>query len=303
MSGDGNQEESAGQSDAAATKTRRKRFKLIFYSGLLFLVAAAYAFTHYGLIPGLDPYFFDRQTIDAQIVEEDGRRYLWGGDGPGERFDITEFRLDPGRLEYALGRERIPALIDPQFTSVERADAWLHEDGRVLVAKVGSDVKIYPVRILKDHEAVNDTLGGRPILAAYCLLAELGAIYDRSYGDTTYTFGVSGYTYYDWKTWRGRSAFVLWDRETESLWWPPIGKAVSGPSVDVPMKVLEKDLWAQTIWSKARALYPDALVLDMNQHFEKPVDWPPSEPASIDRVKGRAPKSAIAPHWGKNARL
>ena len=279
------------------------RFRVILYGTLLLLVAAAYAFTHYSLIPGIDPYFFDRQTVDVEILEEDGRRYLWGGDGPGQRFDISSFHLNPNHLEYALGRERIPALIAPRFTSISRAQTTLTPDDRTLVAKIGDEVKLYPISILMHHEAVNDTLGGKPILVAYCLLAELGAIYDRSYGDTTYTFGVSGYTYYDWKTWKGRSAFVLWDRETESLWWPPVGKAVSGSSIDIPMNVLDKKLWAQMTWAKAIARFPDALVLDDGQDVEIPDAWPRLKPSDIERVEGRIPRSAIAPHWGENPRL
>ena len=279
------------------------RLRIAIYLGLLAFAGFVYVATHYSIFQGYDPYLIPRSTIDANIVEEDGRRFLWGGKGPDQRFDITEFRLNPKHLEYGLGRERIPALTEPKFMSAQAADGFLKEDSRVLVAKLGGEVKVYPITIMKRHEAVNDVVGGRPVLAAYCLLADLGAIYDRTVGDITYTFGVSGYTYYDWRTWRGYSAFVLWDRETESLWWPPLGKAVSGPSVDVPMKLLDRDLWAQTTWGEIRDAYPDARVLRPSQNAERTPDWPRKDPPSVERLSRPVPKNQIAPRWGRNDSL
>jgi hypothetical protein len=51
----------------------------------------------------------------------------------------------------------------------------------------------------------------------YCISADLGAIYDRQYGDEVLTFALGGYTYYEPNIWNGLDAFVLWDKESESL--------------------------------------------------------------------------------------
>ena len=291
------------ESSRPPRKSRRMRLKIVIYSGLLSFLGFVYIVTNFSIIPGFDGYLAPRETIDPDIVEENGRRYLWGGPGRDQRFDITEFRLNPKRLEYGLGRERIPALAKPRFTSTQTADSFLEEDSRVLVAKLSGEVKVYPIKILRRHEAVNDVIGGRPVLAVYCLLADLGAVYDRTVGDITYTFGVSGYTYYDWRTWRGYSAFVLWDRETESLWWPPLGKAVSGPSVDVPMKLLDRNLWAQTTWGEIRDAYPDALVLQPSQNPNRVPNRPRKDPPSVERLSKPVPKDQIAPRWGRNDSL
>ena len=284
-------------------KSRRKRLRIVIYSGLLLFAGFVYFATNFSIIPGYDPYFAPRETIDPDILEVDGRRYLWGGTGINQRFDITDFRLNPKHLESAVGREKIPAVTEPRFMSAQAADSYLKKDSRVLVAKVGGEVKVYPIKIMERHGVVNDVIGGRPVLAAYCLLSDLGAVYDRTAGDLTYTFGVSGYTYYDWKTWRGYSAFVLWDRETESLWWPPLGKAVSGPSVDVPLKLLDRDLWAQTSWGEIRDAYPDAQVLHRYQGAETDADWPRKDPPSVERLSKPVPRNQIAPRWGRNDSL
>ena len=68
------------------------------------------------------------------------------------------------------------------------------------------------MKLLRRHEVVNDEVGGTPVFAAYCILADLGAVYDRPQGDHTFTFAVSGYTYADSDTrggWPARSFEIL----------------------------------------------------------------------------------------------
>jgi hypothetical protein len=207
------------------------------------------------------------------IVERDGKRHLWGGPDSSQHFDVTQFRLDPSRLHYGLGRENFPALIAPEFVSAREADQWLGEDDPVLGVRIGTEAKAYPISLLIHHEVVNDIVGGKPVFAAYCMLANFGAIYERQLGNRTYTFAVSGYTYADPGIWDGRDAFVLWDRDTESLWLPTIGKAVSGPMIDVPMKLVSNDQWEQTTWGKFKREHPDALVLKPGQTMRPPPSW------------------------------
>lgn len=241
---------------------------------------------------------------DSRVIRKNDKRFLYGGEKESDHFDITEFRLNPLQLNYGIGREAFPALIKPEFQSAEDANKWLNEEAPVLAVKIGDEVKVYPVDLLTRHEVVNDVVGGRPIFAAYCILADLGAVYDRLIDDHTHTFALSGYTYRDPEVWYGRNAFVMWDRETESLWWPPIGRAVSGPMIDTPMKVLDEDLWAQTTWGEVRGQYPNAMVLAPGQDFERPTEWERVEVVSGgERVDAPSSEVAIAPHWGENATI
>lgn len=239
------------------------------------------------------------------IIHKNGKEWIHGGNGPTEEdFDISEFELNPGQLHYGIGREYFPALIKPEFLSAEDANTWLGDDEAVLAARVNDDIKVYPIKLLYQHEIVNDVIDGKPVFAAYCYLANLGAMYDRDYNGTTLTFGLSGYTYFDPEIWEGRDAFVFWDRETESLWWPPIGKAVSGPLNGVQLKLLEPTLWSQTTWGKVKEKYPHALVLKNGQGLDRPKEWESLNEESIASIhNGNETAATIAPPWGKNAAI
>jgi len=254
----------------------------------------------------------------TRVMERDGKKLLWGGEKESMHFDITRFALDPDRLHYGLGREKFPALIEPEFVSAEQADEWMTDDARVLVVKVKDEVKAYSIDLLTRHEVVNDTVGGKPVFAAYCILADLGAVYSRNIRGHTLTFALSGYTYADPDVWDGMDAFVLWDRDTESLWWPPIGKAVSGPMMDTPLPLMDEKHWSQTTWGEVKAEHPNVRVLQRGQDMERPTNWPELKLADAATTQAANTGSAtqpatdatddaatarIAPRWGENRDL
>ncbi|MEQ9460860.1 MAG: DUF3179 domain-containing (seleno)protein [Phycisphaeraceae bacterium] len=241
----------------------------------------------------------------SAIWDEDGVTWLWGGAREGEaHFDISNLTLKEGRFKYGLGREAFSALVSPRFVSVDEAHAWLPERERVLLVEVNGEARIYPVGLLVRHEVVNDRVGGVPVFAAYCILADLGAVYDRRYGGQELTFAVSGYTYAQRGVWGGLDAFVLWDRDTESLWWPLVGKAVAGALVDTPLALLDESHWSQTTYAAARGLAPHARVLDDGQWTtwaeERPKEWDRLDLASIEAVRSGPGPLAVAPRWGEN---
>lgn len=210
---------------------------------------------------------------NGKFFEVDGKKMLYGGENENQHFDITDCSLEDAQFHYGIGREKFPALLKPEFISVTEANKVWADSTRFLLAQSGNEIKAYSVTDLTRHEIVNDVLDGQPIMAAYCILADLGAIYERNYGDKELTFALSGYTYYDEGVWNGLDGFVFWDRETESLWWPLIGKAVSGPLKNVKLIEMDKDKWSDTTWKHIRDNYPDAKVLKSGQDFERPTHW------------------------------
>lgn len=209
----------------------------------------------------------------GKIFTKNGRKMLYGGKDSLQHFDITDYDLKDEGFHYGIGREFFPALLKPQFTTVQKADSIWNDDARFLVAYSGNEIKAYAIKDLIRHEIVNDVLNGEPIMAAYCILADLGAIYDRKYGNKTLTFALSGYTYHDEKVWNDLDGFILWDRETESLWWPLINKAVSGPLKGVKLLEKNKNNWEDTTWGEIKKTYPTAKVLISGQDFERPKTW------------------------------
>jgi Protein of unknown function (DUF3179) len=210
---------------------------------------------------------------NGKFFEVNGRKMLYGGKDSLQNFDITNYDLKDEQFHYGIGREAFPALLQPEFTTIEAVDTLWKNDDRFILAYSGDDVKAYSVKDLTRHEVVNDVLNGEPIMAVYCVLADLGAIYDRQYGDKELTFALSGYTYYDENVWDGLDGFVLWDRETESLWWPLIDRAVSGDLKGVELLEKDKANWKDTNWKYIKDNYPNAKILISKQDYERPKTW------------------------------
>ncbi len=210
---------------------------------------------------------------NGKIFEVDGKKMLYGGKNENQHFDVSDYLLKDEQLHYGIGRERFPALLKPEFMTVSEANKVWADSTRFLLAHSGDDIKAYSIKDLTRHEIVNDVLNGQPIMAAYCILADLGAIYERDYGGKELTFALSGYTYYDKNVWDGVDGFVFWDRETESLWWPLIGKAVSGPLKNVKLIEMDKANWKDTTWEYIKNNHPNAQVLKSGQDFERPTEW------------------------------
>ena len=219
----------------------------------------------------------------GKFFEIDGRKMLYGGEDSSQHFDITNYDLVDAQFHYGIGREAFPALLEPSFASINEVDSLWNDEDRFLVAHKGEDVKAYSIKDLTRHEVVNDQLDGTPIMAAYCILADLGAIYQRNYGEEELTFALSGYTYYDSSIWNGLDGFILWDRETESLWWPLIDKAVSGPLKGTKLLEMDKVNWSDVTWKDVKSDYPTAQVLESGQDFERPAFW--DKKVDANRIK------------------
>jgi len=210
----------------------------------------------------------------GKVYESGSDTYLWAGDEITSHFKITEWELNECNLLYGLGREIFPALMDPQYVDINTIENFYEESERCLVVHAPNYTKVYPYELMISHEVINEVINGEPIMIAYCVLANLGAVYTREYCGQTLTFAVSGYTYYEPEIWDGIDAFVLWDRDTESLWWPLIDKAISGTLHDTKLEKYNEGNWEVLRWSEIKTRYPEALVLDNGQRPPAPRSWP-----------------------------
>jgi hypothetical protein len=208
------------------------------------------------------------------VFRLDGKIWLRAGEEDNDHFDISNSNLKPCNYNLGLGREFYPALIEPEYVlASDHAEDYKSSEPVYLVYTENAP-KVYPIDLLRSHEIINETVKGNPVLVYYSILSDRGAVYKRRYCDTTFTFAVSGYTYLDFAIEDATSSFLLWDRETESLWWPMISKAVSGLMKGnwlVEYNTLE---WMETTWEDVLQNHPEALVLKSDQPWEPPDNWP-----------------------------
>jgi hypothetical protein len=166
-------------------------------------------------------------------------------------------------IQDVLPRDAIPSIDDPSFGSTYFGD----DDDDVIVVE-SDPPRAYPVRILSYHEIVNDVVAGSlgpgesarsqsnvdeeglPIAVTWCPICASAAVYVRVVDDRRLTFGTSGKLADD--------ALVMYDRETESEWKQPLGKAISGP---LEGRELESVPAPMLSWRQFREAYPDGVVL------------------------------------------
>jgi hypothetical protein len=111
--------------------------------------------------PEIEPDLHDRP-----IIEENGRRLLWASEdeeGNVEWFDMTGSTVDPHRFQFGIGKDRINSIDRPEF--VAPGDARLAARGitpetPVLGVFLNEIARAYPVRLMDEHEVVNDEFGG-----------------------------------------------------------------------------------------------------------------------------------------------
>lgn len=117
-------------------------------------------------------------------------------------------------------RDGFVPLVDPPFVPAADAPAMRDEE-MVLALEVAGETACYPVAYLNHHEIVEHRLGGVDVLVCWCPLCRTGAAHERTLDGRTLRFGHSG--------WLWHNAYLLYDRETESLWHHERGTAFSGP--------------------------------------------------------------------------
>jgi hypothetical protein len=152
-------------------------------------------------------------------------------------------------LQGGPGKDGIPAINDPTFTSV-KSDKQLSPTEPVMTVEIaGQKPRAYPIRYLMWHEIVNDQVGNVPIAVTFCPLCNSGVVFDRRVNGRTHTFGVSGLL--------RNSDMIMFDRETESWWQQFTGDAIVGDMLGHSIKKLPS--WMES-WQSFQIRNPDGLV-------------------------------------------
>ena len=151
----------------------------------------------------------------------------------------------------------IPPIDKPAFERARDVD-WLKAKEPVLAFELDGEARAYPVQIMTWHEIVNDTVGTVPVAITYCPLCNSAIAFDRRATGRVLDFGTSGRLY--------RSALVMYDRQTESLWTHYTGQAIAGRLTSQTLKAFPV---STVSWSDFRAAHPAGLVLSRTTGFDR----------------------------------
>lgn len=168
-------------------------------------------------------------------------------------FDYVDALVPPKEILWGgVPRDGIPAIHNPTFIKAVEAD-FLSDTDRVLGLSRNGVSKAYPIRIMDQHEIVNDQFGDDPIVVSYCPLCFSGMAFKSMIGGEALSFGVSGLLY--------NSDVLLYDDKTDSLWSQIMSKAISGPMQGTDIEAVPV---AHTTWRDWKARHPDTQVLFVN---------------------------------------
>jgi hypothetical protein len=123
------------------------------------------------------------------------------------------------------------------------AQKVLTEEELVLGVEIDGQSRAYPINLITrpEREVINDTLGGRPIVATWCKNCFNGIIYSRLVGRRTLTFQ----TYGLWN-----NTLAMRDVETKSIWSHLLGKAIKGPSQGTSLEIVPSVITDWRTWSQ-----------------------------------------------------
>jgi hypothetical protein len=146
-------------------------------------------------------------------------------------------------------RDRIRSVDSPEFVSPQDAP-WCPPGAPVIGLALSGVAHAYPVHLMEYHQVVNDALGGTPVALSFDPLTAVPRAWKRAVDGKVLEFGVSGLLY--------DGQFLLYDRQTESLWAQYTGRAVAGPLAGKQLEGLQVRQEPMGIWFQRQ---PGTLVL------------------------------------------
>ena len=169
--------------------------------------------------------------------------------------------LDPNDIvDGGPGPDGIPALSSPAFGTLLDNEP-LDPGSRVIVLRVGDEVRAYPHDIMDWHEIVNDGPPDAPLSMSYCPLTGSALAWKGDPDATDPSFGVSGLLY--------NSNLLPYDRETGSLWSQMLEISINGPRV---LERPERIQLIETSWGTLVGMYPDAQIMTRDTGFVRNYD-------------------------------
>ena len=123
----------------------------------------------------------------------------------------------------------IPATLDPKFELASK-NKWLGPDDQILRILINGKAKAYPIKILDWHEAVNDQIEDKAFVGTFFPLCGNGMAFQVKLKESNLIFGISGLIY--------SGDVLLYDKQTESLWFQIESKAISGSMLNKELDLM-----------------------------------------------------------------
>ena len=150
-----------------------------------------------------------------------------------------------------VARDTVPAINDPTFLAAKAMIDSLDPREPVIAIEINGDTRAYPLDILLQHEIVNDTIGGLPVMVTFCPLCNSAVAFERTVTAETRRFGVSGFL--------RKSDLAMYDDFNETMWQQITGNGIVG---DDSGKVLIA-IPVQTVsWETFIERFPEGQVLE-----------------------------------------
>jgi hypothetical protein len=196
-------------------------------------------------------------------------------------------------LVDVLSPDSIPSIDDPNFVEPGEASRWLADREPVVSLELGEEARAYPAQILTWHEIVNDVVAGRSVAVTYCPLCNSAVAFGREVDGRTLEFGVSGKLY--------KSALVMYDRQTDSLWLHFEGRAIQGPLTGTRLDLIPVQLLSFGEW---RREHPEGVVLSRDTGHSRPYGQNPYDfYDSLERPRRDFFQGPISPELHPMARV
>lgn len=163
----------------------------------------------------------------------------------------TAYTIPPNDI-YAVGvgMEDIPALTNPEFTTVSAMDRILGDDLSGIDVVVNGAHRFYPDQIMNWHQVVNDTFGEQSLLVVHDPLSGTSVVYEN-----IASFSASGKVY---------NNTLLMTEGSGSLWQASRGVAVAGPMIGQELAQYPSRTMSWSVWKDR---YPDGEVLSSSTGY------------------------------------
>ena len=150
-------------------------------------------------------------------------------------------------------RDGIAPIDDPASEPVAYSNTWIMDKEPILVLVIGDIAKAYPLKMVIRHEVINEIINDTPVAVTFCPLTLSAAVFNREVNGQTLDFGTSGLV--------RKSNFLIWDRQTETLWQQLTGRAIVGDLNDTQLTRIPSLV---TSWNDFKESYPNGIVLSNN---------------------------------------